>query len=183
MAELATLARPYAKAAFKHAKAAAKLDNWLEMLNLAAAVAAQEAVQALLDSPELGSEAKAKAFADVCGDKLSQDFVNFLHVLAENKRLVLLAEIAEQYSNLKSQLEKTVNVEVTTAFALTKDEQEKLSKALASKLERAVELTSQVDKSLLGGALVRAGDTVIDGTVRGRLTKLAETLTSQKETA
>lgn len=178
MAELATLARPYAKAAFQHARAVSKLDSWLDMLNLASAVSGHERVHVLLDAPSIGGEAKAQAFVDVCGDGLSQDFANFIHVLADNKRLSLLSEISEQYSQLKAQLEKTVEVEITTAFALTKEQQDKLSKALASKLERAVELTSSVDKSLLGGALVRAGDTVIDGTVRGRLTMLAETLTS-----
>lgn len=178
MAELATLARPYAKAAFRHAQTSKSLDSWLQMLSLASAVSRQDRVQVVLDAPGLGSELKAQAFADVCGDALSKDFVNFIQVLADNKRLRLLPEVAEQYSALKSQLEKTVDVEITTAYALTEAEQEKLSKALASKLERAVELTSNVDKSLLGGALVRAGDTVIDGTVRGRLTKLAETLTA-----
>lgn len=178
MAEQATLARPYAKAAFQHARAAGKLDNWLDMLNLTAAVAKQDRVKALLDAPSLSTEAKAKAFAEVSGDALSNDFINFIQVLADNKRLELLSEIAEQYYALKSQLEKTVDVEVTTAYALTDAEQQKLSKALASKLERAVELTSHVDESLLGGVLIRAGDTVIDGTVRGRLEKLAETLTA-----
>ena len=178
MAELATLARPYAKAAFRHAQADGILDPWLTMLNLVSTVAEQGNVQALLDAPNLSSEAKARAFSDVFGDALSKDFANFVHVLADNKRLGLLSEITEQYYTLKSQLEKTVDVEITTAFALTEAEQKKLSKALASKLERAVELTSHVDQSLLGGALVRAGDTVIDGTVRGRLTKLAETLTA-----
>lgn len=178
MAEPATLARPYAKAAFRHAREAKTLDAWLAMLTLASAATRQERVRALLDAPSLGSDVKAQAFADIGGDALSKDFVNFIHVLADNKRLGLLSEIAEQYHALKSQLEKTVDVEITTAFALTKAEEEKLSKALATKLERAVQLTSHVDKSLLGGALVRAGDTVIDGTVRGRLTKLAETLTA-----
>lgn len=178
MAELATLARPYAKAAFRHAQASANLDSWLTMLTLASAVSQQDRVRVLLDAPGLSSEFKAQAFADVCGEALSKDFVNFIHVLADNKRLALLSEITEQYSALKSQLEKTVDVEITTAFALTQAELDKLGKALASKLERAVELTSHVDQSLLGGALVRAGDTVIDGTMRGRLTKLAETLTA-----
>jgi F-type H+-transporting ATPase subunit delta len=178
MAELATLARPYAKAAFQHAHAEGKLDNWLEMLNLAATVARQDRVQALLDAPELSTEAKAQAFSEVCGDALSKDFVNFIHVLADNKRLGLLSHIAEQYYALKSQQEKTVDVEITTAYALSDAEIAKLSKALASKLERAVELTSHVDQSLLGGAVIRAGDTVIDGSVRGRLAKLAETITA-----
>lgn len=178
MAELATLARPYAKAAFQHARSASKLDEWLKMLTIAAAVTAENNVQALLDAPGVSNANKAKAIADVCGEAFSKDFVNFLHVLADNKRLGLLAEIAEQFHELKAQQEKTLDVEITTAYALTQAEQDKLSQALASKLERAVELTSQEDRSLLGGVLVRAGDTVIDGTVRGRLAKLAENLTA-----
>ncbi|GAB3109856.1 F0F1 ATP synthase subunit delta [Aestuariicella hydrocarbonica] len=178
MAELTTLARPYAKAAFESADAAGQLQKWSDMLTLAAAVAQQDGMIKALVSPALTSEQKAKAFADVCGDELNEGAVNLISVLAENKRLTLLPEIQQLFEQHKAQREQSVDVEVSTAFELSGELQDKLAKALSAKLDREVNLSTVVDKSLLGGALVRAGDTVIDGSVRGRLAKLAEAMNS-----
>lgn len=178
MAELTTLARPYAKAAFEYADQHGALKAWSEMLSTAAAVAQQEPMLKVLQSPSLTAEQKAKQFAEVCGDTLDDSGVNLINVLGENARLSLLPHISVLFESHKAQRERSVDVEVTTAYALPSELQEKLAKALTSKLQRDVSLSTTVDQSLIGGALVRAGDTVIDGSVRGRLAKLAEAMKS-----
>ena len=178
MAELTTLARPYAKAAFEYAHAANALQTWSDMLALAAAVAQQDGMQKVLISPSYTAEQKAATFVDVCGDQLNAQGQNFVRVLAENDRLELLPEIDQLFDVFKANQEKSIDVEVATAYELGSDVQDKLAKALSAKLDREVKVSSSVDKSLLGGVLVRAGDTIIDGSVRGRLTKLAEAMNS-----
>jgi F-type H+-transporting ATPase subunit delta len=103
---------------------------------------------------------------------------NFIRLLANNKRLAVLGEIYALFEQLKSQKEMSVDVEVASAFALTDDQANKLAEALKRKLGREVNLTSTEDKSLIGGVVIRAGDLVLDGSVRGKLAKLAETLNS-----
>ncbi|TQV82702.1 F0F1 ATP synthase subunit delta [Exilibacterium tricleocarpae] len=176
MAELRTLARPYAKAAFEFALGAKDLQTWSDMLGLAAAVSQSDRMQQVLASPRYTAAQKAAAFISVCGEQLDAKGQNFIKYLAENNRLPLLPEIRQLFEALKSQQEKSIDVEVSTAFELAGDIQDKLAKALSAKLDREVNVHSSIDKSLLGGAIVRAGDTVIDGSVRGRLAKLAEAM-------
>jgi len=176
MAELSTLARPYAKAAFEHALSANELGVWSEQLGTAAAVAQVEKMVKMLNSPALTSEHQAQNFIDVCGDQLSGNVQNFVKVLAENKRLPLLPHIAALYDEFKANREKSVDVEVATAFELDAQLQEKLSGALSSKLEREVKLQTVIDKELIGGVVIRAADVVIDNSIRGRLSKLAEAM-------
>ena len=178
MAELTTLARPYARAAFESARADSQLNEWAEALAVAAAVSGEPKVKQLLTAPGLTAAQKSAAFADVCGSELSDKFKNFVSVLADNKRLALLPFIQTLFLDLKSQLEKAINVEVTTAFEISAEAQSKLVIALTKKLDRVVTLESNIDKSLIGGAVIRAGDTVIDGSVKGRLAKLAEAMNS-----
>lgn len=178
MAELTTLARPYAKATFEAADAAGALAQWSEMLKLVAAVSQQEVMTKVLASPSLTTEQKAKAFVEVCGDEIDAKAANLIGALADNSRLQLLPEIQQLFELHKAQREKSVDVVVTTAFELSGELQDKLAKSLSTKLDRDVNLSTEVDASLLGGALVRAGDTVIDGSVCGRLTKLAEAMNS-----
>lgn len=178
MAELTTLARPYAKAAFEYADNQNALQGWSEMLALAAVVSVDSIIQKLLSAPSYTAQQKADAFTEVCGEHLDANAKNLISILAENKRLGLLPFVAELYEGLKAQRERSVDVEVKSAFELPGDLQDKLANALRAKLNRDVNLTSSVDKSLLGGVLIRAGDTVIDGSVRGRLAKLAEAMNS-----
>jgi len=178
MAELTTLARPYAKAAFEFSLAANQLQAWSDMLALAAAVAQQDGISEVLGSPAMTSQEKGTAFINVCGDQLNDKASNFVRVLADNQRLSLLPEIFQLFELMKSNQEKSIDVEVATAFALSDDLENKLAKALSAKLDRDVKVHSEVDKTLLGGAVIRAGDTLIDGSVRGRLAKLAEAMNS-----
>ncbi|MEW5250364.1 F0F1 ATP synthase subunit delta [Microbulbifer sp. 2201CG32-9] len=178
MAELSTLARPYAKAAFASASEASDLKGWSAGLATAAAVSQSHKVGELLDNPQLTSEARADSFLSVCGDKLSEPGKRFIRLLAENHRLRLLPEISSLFEELKAQAEATLDVEVVSAHPLSEAQAQRLTRALGEKFAREVHLRSSVDESLLGGAVIRAGDTVIDGTLRGRLTKLAEAMNS-----
>lgn len=178
MAELSTLARPYARAAFEFAQAQGDLAGWEAMLNQAAAASSEEVVAKLIASPALTSEEIAKQFIELLGEELSDKGQNFVSTLAQNKRLALLPEIAAQFSLMKANIEKAVNVEVTSAFDLEASAAKSLEDALAKNLDRKVNLTSNTDNSLIGGVVIRAGDTIIDGSVRGRLHKLAETMKS-----
>lgn len=178
MAELSTLARPYAKAAFEYAASVDDLQTWSDSLSSVASVSQQPALVELLSSPSYTVEQQASALIDVCGESLSQQMQNFIRVLAENRRLILLQQVSDQYEVLKANREKAVDVEVVAAGELDAEQQQKLSDALSSKLERKVNMQVSVDKNLLGGAVIRAGDTVIDGSIRGRLAKLAESLNS-----
>jgi F-type H+-transporting ATPase subunit delta len=178
MAELTTLARPYAKASFESADAAGELQKWSTMLAMLSAVSQQENMGKAISSPGLTAGQKAQIFVDVCGEELDTNAANLVSALAGNQRLLLLPEIRQLFELFKAQREKSVDVLVSTAFELSSELQEKLAKTLSTKLDREVNLSTAVDKTLLGGALVRAGDTVIDGSVKGRLTKLAEAMNS-----
>ena len=178
MAELSTLARPYAKAAFEYAVEARDLQGWSDSLALAGAVTEQPAVTKFLGSPSATAEQLAEAVAAICGEQLLESCQNFISILSENRRLPLLPHISQQFEIMKANREKAVDVDVATAHKLDAKQQKQLSDALSAKLERKVNLQVNIDKSLLGGAVIRAGDTVIDGSIRGRLTKLAESLNS-----
>lgn len=178
MAELTTLARPYAKAAFETAQQHNQLNEWSQMLAVMAMVSEDAQIQALLSHPSIKADAKADAFIDVCGDYLSEAGRNFVHLLAENKRLSLLPEISVLFEELKAQQESTVQVVVETAFELSQEQKDALIKSLQTKLGRSVTMETVLDKSLLGGVVIRADDLVIDASVRGRIAKLAEALHS-----
>lgn len=178
MAELTTLARPYAKAAFEFAQSQKQLTEWSAMLGLASSVSVDETIQQVIRVPRMTGAEKANTFVEVCGDKLDAKVQNFIHLLAENDRLLLLPEITELFELLKAEQEKSVDVEVTSAFALNNEQKDKLAKVLSARLSREVRLHATEDASLIGGVVIRAGDLVIDGSVRGKIAKLAEALKS-----
>jgi F-type H+-transporting ATPase subunit delta len=178
MAELSTLARPYAKAAFEYALDKNALGPWYEQLETVAAVTAHKGMAGILNNPSLTAAQQASKLGDVCGDSLSAELRNFIAILASNKRLALLPEIYGLFAEYKANREKTVDVEVISAFDLADSARDRLAEVLGKKLERQVEVRTSTDSNLLGGVLIRAGDLVIDGSVRGKLDKLAEALTS-----
>ncbi|MDX1802633.1 MAG: F0F1 ATP synthase subunit delta [Alcanivorax sp.] len=178
MAELTTIARPYAKAAFLFAQENNALEQWEQMLGLAAAVADDDAMRAYLDQPELDDAVKAAAFAEVCGDELNEGVSNFIAQLASNKRLSLLPTILQLFHELLAEQKRMTDVELVSAFDLDDAAVEKLVAALKKRLGQDVNVSTSVDQGLIGGVIIRAGDTVIDGSVRGRLNRLAEQLNS-----
>lgn len=176
MAELTTLARPYAKAAFEFARDAKALDRWSTMLATLAAVSQEATVAKLLDSPNLTAEQKGNKLVELCSEELDDKAANYIKYLARNDRLNLLPQVQALFETLKANHEKTIEVDVVTAFELTEEQQNKLLDSLKAKLQRDVTLHTVIDKSLIGGAVIRAGDLTIDGSVRGRLATLAEAM-------
>ncbi|MEM6999808.1 MAG: F0F1 ATP synthase subunit delta [Pseudomonadota bacterium] len=177
MAELATIARPYANALFALAKRENAMDGWSRMLSVLASTSAHPTVQTLLTSPNMPANAKAYRLAEVCGDELDDRGKKFLQALADNDRLDLIEEITGQYEALRAEEQKSLDVEVISAYPLDDAQTQALKSALNAKFEKEISIESRVDQGLIGGAIIRAGDMVIDGSVKGRLQKLGEALT------
>ena len=172
MAESTSLARPYARAAFESARDSSQLDAWSESLNLLSVVTQDADMAAALKHPGLSAQQKIDLISEVCDGKLHEAVQNFVRIVAENRRLALLPAIAELFTGYHHDYERVVDVTVTTAYELTDDQKEKLGEALARKLERKVLIEVQADRSIIGGVVIQAGDTVIDASLRGRLGKL-----------
>lgn len=172
MAELATLARPYANAVFEVAKQEDRLDLWSRSLAVLVRTLQEPQIQPLIASPIHSPAKKAIALTDILGDRLSESVRRFVHVLAENRRLELLPEIQEGFEAKLEEEQRTLTVEITTAVDLTDEEKKQFTDTLQQRFQRDISLATLVDSTVLGGALIRAGDTVLDGTVRGKLEKL-----------
>jgi F-type H+-transporting ATPase subunit delta len=177
MSELITLARPYASAAFELAREQKNYDHWSEMLGFMAAVAHDRTMRVALDSPRLSESEAAEMFIAVCEERIDDDGRNFIRLLAENRRLILLPEITALYEFRRREAEGKIDAEVVSAKELDKTQIEAITQALKARLGREVHLTTRTDEDLLGGAVIRAGDLVIDGSIRGELNRLSTTLT------
>jgi len=176
MSELNTVARPYAQAAFDLARESSTLAQWSNMLGFAAAVSVDSAMREAIDSPSLLVTEQADLFAQVCGDQLDDQGRNFVKLLAENRRLTLFPEIAALYEDLRADAEGTLEATVISAKPMSDAQQQEMASALKARFDRDVVLKVEVDESMVGGAIIRAGDTVIDGSVRGKLEKFAHAL-------
>jgi F-type H+-transporting ATPase subunit delta len=178
MAERITTARPYAKAIFAIARKGNTLANTAAGLRLAAEVVADPRVAPLLGSPHVTSAQLADLVIGIAGSSLDENGRNFINLLAQNRRLGFLPEIAALFEQMKAEVENAVDVEVTAAVPLTPDQESRYAAALQKKLGRSVRLHTKVDGSLLGGAVLKAGDLVIDGSIKGRLERMATELTA-----
>lgn len=176
MAEIATLARPYANAVFDIARSAGRLTEWAPMLGLLARAVETDRVRELIAAPSLAPAVKAHELIDVVREDIDDRCRRFVNVLADNHRLELLPEIAAQFDALKAEAEKTLDVEITAAVELSSQQVDAYIAALRERFDQEVNVNVEIDSGLVGGAVVRAGDTVIDGSVRGRLTRLIESL-------
>ena len=173
MSQALTLARPYARAAFSIARDAGGFAGWSDALGFAARIAADPRVAALLGNPDLG---RAEAVALLSPDGAGELFGNFLALLADNHRLALLPEIAGLYEDLRAEAERVVKARVTSAAELPAGELEAIRAALARRFGREVQIETAIDASLIGGAVIDAGDVVIDGSLRGKLARLQTAL-------
>ena len=173
MAERITVARPYARAAFEAAQAKHQLAAWSRALAAAAAGVGEPAVQTLLGSPKLPKQQLAQIFIELVGQELGDSGANFIRLLAENRRLGLLPEIAQGFEQLRADAERTLEAIVVSASPLDNNERAALAQALKQRLDREVTLQCETDPRLIGGAVIRAGDLVIDGSVRGKLERLS----------
>ena len=175
MSELTTVARPYAKAAFDFAVEHNAIAQWQEMLGFAAAVASNETVSEL-SGGSMAADKLADLYINVCGESLDTHGQNLIKVLAENKRLTALPEISALFDLLKAEYDKEVEVDVTSASTLTDAQQSELVASLEKRLARKVKLNCNVDPALIAGMVINAGDTVIDGSVKSKLNRLADAL-------
>jgi F-type H+-transporting ATPase subunit delta len=176
MSSLTTLARPYAKAAFEVANGQQQLAGWHNALATAALVVENDKVAAWLGSPDLDVQQVLKLISDASSGKLDEHFERFLSVLAENDRLTLLPQIKELFAGLRAEAENRLEVRVVSAYPLAEDQSERMKAALARRFERNIELHNEVDAAMLGGAIIYAGDEVIDGSVMGRVARLQSSL-------
>lgn len=173
MQEKITIARPYAQAAFDVAAEEGNLAQWSEMLSILATIIADEDMQPVCTDPRVSKEQLQSLVIEVAGDAFSATGKNFVKVLVNAERLVLAPQIHVLFDDLKSEAEKTIQVKVSTAFELTAEQESSIATSMTKRFGRKVELSTIIDKTLIGGAIIRAGDVVIDSSLRGRLQKLA----------
>jgi len=176
MAEKRTVARPYAQAAFALAQEQGAMQSWSEMMTLLGQSASDPQLVALLEDPEQEPTKMVGLLQSICGDAMSESVSNMLKLLAENGRLVLLPEIAELFEEERAEVEKSIHANVISATAISDAQQQQIIDALKKRLGKEVTLSHEVDESLIGGAIIYAGDMVIDGSVTNRLEKLTNSL-------
>ncbi|MFB2873046.1 F0F1 ATP synthase subunit delta [Aeromonas jandaei] len=177
MSELTTIARPYAKAAFEFAVEHKAVDQWLGMLSFAAEVVKNETIHSLVNG-SVAAEELVKLFVSICGEQLDEHGQNLIRVMAENGRLGVLPAVVAEFVVFKAELDKEVQADVTSAIALTDQQKANIQASLEQRLARKVKLNCSIDASLMAGVLIKAGDLVIDGTVRGKLDRMADALQS-----
>ena len=169
MAELATIARPYAEAAFGLARDEQALSQWSDMLRFAATVIDDPRVAQALDNPRLDAAAKESLLLSIGGDRFNGAARNFIRVLVEGERVMLLPQIATMFETLKNDAEATAKATIETAFELTDAQVDELRRALEKRFGRKIEATVTVNPELIGGARVTVGDAVLDGSVQAKL--------------
>lgn len=178
MAELATIARPYAEAAFALAREGGALPKWADTLQLLAAVASDAKVSAAVDNPKLSPKQKQSLFSTVLGDKLDASATSFVKVLLDADRVKLLPQINEHFQALKRDADNVAKATVVSAYPLTDAQRAELKGALSKRYGRDIEMIEQTDAALIGGAKIIVGDQVIDRTVVGQLSKMERQIKS-----
>ncbi len=176
MAEIATIARPYAEAVFSVSKQAGALDAWSEQLALANAVAADPEMSRLASDPRVSAEQLGGLFLAVCADKLGTETGNFIKLLIENGRISVLPEVVTQFEALKASAGGVLDATVTSAFSMSETQLAELSARLEIRFKRKINASVTVDPALIGGVIVAVGDEVYDASVRGKLQGMAYAL-------
>jgi F-type H+-transporting ATPase subunit delta len=177
MSDMTTIARPYAKAIFEYALATKQLAAWSSILQGLAYAVTDSLAKSVIDNPSTTTEQKNQLLLSALGKTVPSTehkaIENLVHLLAANKRLLILADVSVQYEALRAEQEKTLMVQVCSFSSLSTVQQQNLIQSLSQRLQRQISLDITIDTSLLGGAVIRAGDLVIDGSVRGKLNKLS----------
>lgn len=178
MAEVRTLARPYARSVFEIARDADSLEAWSKTLAAVAEIVGNEDVASVMGNPNVADAQLAESIVDIAGgDSLPAHAANYVRLLADNKRLVLAPEIADEFEGMRAEYEKRMDVTVTSAAVLSEQQQQALSDSLEQRLSARVALSFEQDESLIAGAVIRAGDLVIDRSMRSQLTRMQQRLT------
>lgn len=176
MSEAITTARPYAQAAFEEAQKKADLKGWSDVLLALAEAVSYPEIRAIATSPKVAKAQVESLMEGFLGKQANAQERNFVRVLVDNQRLLILPEIAAIFESLRAEAEKSVNVVVDSAFELSAAQQEKIIGTLKKRMGREIKLACKINKDLLGGIVIRAGDKVIDGSARTRLTEMASAL-------
>jgi F-type H+-transporting ATPase subunit delta len=171
-----TIARPYAQAVFELAKDADDYQSWSQVLALLAALATNSQIRELVQNPHVDRADLSQLFADICGDKLFAQAQSFVRLIIGNNRVFSLPNIASQFETMRAEAEGTIDAELIAAQPVTEAQQLQITESLSRRLGREVNLRVTEDTALIGGAVLRAGDMVIDASVKGRLHKLAASL-------
>ena len=176
MTDFTTIARPYANAVYDTASETSSLDSWSDALANLSAVVSDAQMSDLLDNPETGKVQKGELLLQVLGDKLNEQQKNLVKLMAENGRLKLMTDVAEQFEVARAKAENKIEAEVISAFKLTAKQTGELVKTLKNKLGCEITLTTTIDESLIGGVIIKAGDTIIDASMKSQLDSLALSL-------
>ncbi len=176
MSENITIARPYAQAAFEEAQKQTDLKGWAEMLVVLAEYVCNNEIRSVITSPRVSKKQLESLMAGLLGSLANTQQHNFIKAVVDNQRLLVCPEIAAIFESLRAEAEKTINVVVDSAFELTDAQQEKIADTLKVRMGRKIKLVCKINKELLGGIVIRAGDKVIDGSARTRLGEMANAL-------
>ncbi len=176
MENASVVARPYGLAAFKQAREEGNVEEWSDMLQLLVLIMQDATMRGLIANPKVNDQKLAELIIDVGGNGLSQSGRNLVRVMAENERLAEVAGVAAVFEQERDRTERRSHVDVTSAFALTDKQQASIAESMSKRLGTEVSVSVTVDKSLIGGVVIRAGDTVIDASLRGRLGQLGQSL-------
>ncbi|MCU7920064.1 MAG: F0F1 ATP synthase subunit delta [Candidatus Thiodiazotropha sp. (ex Dulcina madagascariensis)] len=174
--EASTIARPYAEAVFARGDETGSLDPWFDMLTFLSSVVEDQAMRPIVGNPLIDQGALMALMLEIAGGRITDEGGNLIKLLIQNGRLSLLPEIKTLFEQLKADKERVMKVRVTSAYALKPAQEKIIADALKAKLGRDITITSEKDPELIGGVHIRAGDMVIDGSVRGKLQQLANEL-------
>lgn len=172
MSDLTNVARPYAQAVFELARDNNDFASWGDQLDLLAAIASDHTMVELLKNPTFTTDQQIKLLLEVCGDKLDPNGINLVKLLVSNDRVNALPDIAAVYAEKRAEAESVIEADMITATPIDDGQREAFASALQSKLGRSVKLNFEVDEDLIGGAVIRAGDWVVDGSVKAQLEQL-----------
>ncbi|SEQ83529.1 F-type H+-transporting ATPase subunit delta [Solimonas aquatica] len=176
MADFSTLARPYAKAAFELARDSGDYQSWSDALQAIAGLVTDPQVAQLVSNPALARADLAATLSAALSGKIGKEPLALLQLLIENGRLGALGSLVTQFEALRAEAQRRVEVDVTSAAAVEPAQQQALSDAIRKRLDRDVAVRWHVDPALVGGAVIRAGDLIIDGSLSGELERLQTAL-------
>ena len=176
MSEFTTAARPYANAVYEIAHQGSALESWGDALANLAALITDAQMSRLLDDPELGKKQKGELVNQVLGNKLTEKQQNLVKLMAENARLKLMPDVLAQFEVARAKAENKLEAQVISAFELTAQQTDELVNTLKNKLGCDITLTTSIDESLIGGVIIKAGDTIIDASMKSQLDSLALSL-------
>ncbi len=167
-----TIARPYAKAVFEQAQEEGDMEVWSALLKMLDRIVHDPQMRQVLNSPKISHKQLLDLVSSVCGGKLSASATNFIRILIKSNRLGFAGQISELFEQKRAQAEGRIDINVTSAFELDSEQSKRISEAMGKRTGRKVNISSVIDKSLIGGVIIRAGDSVIDASIRGRLNRL-----------